>query len=213
MTWLLHSYLYKKSTKIRGTSQKERNNKVAFRFSRTMEFFSGAMLLFVGFREGIFSYYSFWEERKIGRCWKCIVSKVILTSVEGWNVAVKDVLKWKKVWDRGGKNGEEWEAMMFWQLYWNCIKFWKPVICQLSILDSSSWAPWPFGILPSKTGSFARSDSLGRRADPPKPYEEWETRIIRSWFVVCGSMACHPGIIKLHYAIFFGGIKLDTSRC
>ena len=62
-----------------------------------MEFFSGAMLLFVGFREGIFSYYTFWEERKIGRCWKCIVSKVILTSVEGWNVAVKDVLKWKKV--------------------------------------------------------------------------------------------------------------------
>ena len=121
--------LVQKINKNSGDLPKGKEKWSSLSFFQNHGFFFRCYVAVCWFQGGCFFKLLFLGGKKIGRCWKCIVSQVILTSVEGWNVAVKDVLKWKKVWDWGGKNGEDWEAMMFWQLYWNCIKFWKPVIC------------------------------------------------------------------------------------
>ena len=97
---------------------------------------------------------------------------------------------------------------MFWQLYWNCIKFWKPVICQLSILDSSGWAPDPLEFFPGEPALWRGVTVSGVVPIRLNPTRSGKQGIVRSWFVVCGSMACHPGIIKLHYAIFLGESNL-----
>lgn len=160
------------------------------------------MLLFVGFREGVISNYSFWEERK----YEGVGSALCLKSF--WPLLKDGMLRWKMSWNgrkyeiEVAKNGEEWKAMMFWQLYWNCIKFWKPVICQ-SLIPAVG-RPDPLEFLPAKPallGGVTVSGVVPIRLNPTRSGNQG---IIRSWFVVCGSMACHPGIIEFQYAIFFG---------
>ena len=76
----------------------------------------------------------------------------------------------------------------------------------MSILEIPALEPPdPLEFFPAKPALLARSDSLGRRADPPKPYEEWETRdySILVWCVRIYGLSSRDHSITLR--IFFGG--------
>lgn len=74
--------------------------------------------------------------------------------------------------------------------------------------DSSSWSPDPLEVFPAKPALLGGVTVSGVVPIRRNPTRSGKQGIIRSWFGVCGSMACHPGIIKLHYAICLGESNL-----
>ena len=174
-----------------------------------MEFFSGAMLLFVGFREGVFSYYSFWEERKYEG-----VGSALCRLKSFWPLLNDGMLRWKMSWNgrkyeievaKMEKNGKPWCFDSFTGTVSNFESQWY----DMPILDSSSWAPLTLWISSQGNRVFWRGVTVsGVVPIRLNPTRSGKQGIIRSWFVVCGSMACHPGIIKLQYAFFFGESNL-----